>query len=78
MLDTKGKGMPYVAMPTVRQVGEEQLGVEWMAPAETAVMSLRMDKLAHTQEMRNLGRQRCWSCWGQSLPELQPGICCHI
>jgi hypothetical protein len=67
-----------MALPTVRQMGEENLEVERMDPAETAVMRMRMNKKAQTQEMRNLGRLRCWSCWGQRLPDLQPGICFHI
>ncbi len=45
-----------MALPTVRQMGVEQPGVERMEPAETAVMSLGMNKKAQTQEIRKLGR----------------------
>jgi hypothetical protein len=47
--------MPQMALPTVRQVGVEQPGVERIEPAEAAVMSLGMNKKAQTQEIRNLG-----------------------
>ena len=47
-----------MAMPTVRQMGEEQLEVEMMDSAETAVMSLGMNKKAQTQEIRKWDRLR--------------------